>query len=49
MGREKVVVEGGTGPGGRVGSGNSIIRGGWDGRDGRISGESSGKVNHGIN
>ena len=49
MGREKVVGEVGTGPGGSVGSDGGIRRGGGGGRDRVRSRGISGKVNHGIN
>ena len=45
VGHEKVVGEGGAGPGESVGSDNSIRRGGGGGR----YGGSISKVNHGIN
>ena len=49
VGCEKVVGEGGTGPGGSVGSDSCTRRGGGGVRyRGRIRG-SSGKINHGIN
>ena len=49
VGREKVVGEGGTGPGGSMVSDGGIRRGGSGGRDGGRSRGISGKVNHGIN
>ena len=49
VGCEKVVGEGGTGPGGSVGSDCCTRRGGGGVRDGGINRESSVKVNHGIN
>ena len=49
MGHEKVVGEGGTGPGGNAGSDCGIRRGGGGGRDGGRSRGSIGKLNHGIN
>ena len=49
VGREKLVGEGGTGPGGSVGSGSGIRRGGGGGRDGGRSRGISGEINHGIN
>ena len=49
VGREKVVGEGGIGPGGSVGSDRGTRRGGGGGRDGGRSRGISGKVNQGIN
>ena len=49
VGSEKLAVEGGTGPGGSVGSNDGIRRGGGYGKDGGRSREGSGKVNHGGN
>ena len=49
VGREKVVGEGGTGPGESVGSDGGNRRGGGGGIDGWISGGSSRKPNHGEN
>ena len=49
VGCEKVVGEGGTGPGGSVGSDGGIRRGGGGGRDGGRSRGISGEINHGIN
>ena len=46
VGREKVVVEGGTGPGGSVRSNGGIRRGGGGGIDGGRSKGTSGKLNH---
>ena len=43
------MVEGGTGPGGSMGSDGGIRRGGGIGRDGGRSRGSTGKVNHGTN
>ena len=49
MGHEKVVVEGDTGPGGRVGSDDGIRKGYGGGGDRGRSRGSSRKLNHGIN
>ena len=48
MGREKLVVAGGTGPGGSVGINGGIIRGGGFGRDGGRIGGSNRKPNNGT-
>ena len=48
MGREKVVGEGGTGPGASLGSDVSIRRRGGGGKDGWISRGISKKVNFGL-
>ena len=49
VGREKVVGEGGNGPGGSVGTDGGIRRGGGVRIDRVRSRGISGKVNHGIN